>query len=131
MKAFEVGNIIKILLLSSDELTGLVGKRIFTAVAPEKTASPFIVYRRVGVTPHGTKDRRSVCDTVKVEIAIGAEGYTQSVNVANAAIAALKAPIGDVEGVEVDEIRLTDSEEYFTEGCYVQDMIFEIDIINN
>lgn len=131
MKAFEVGDIIKVLLLSSNELTELVGRRVFTAVAPEKTAFPFIVYRRAGIIPCSTKDRRSVCDTVRAEITIDAASYTQSVDVANAAFNAMQMPCEDMNGIEVDEIRLTDSEEYFAEGCYVQNMTFEIDIIND
>lgn len=131
MKAFRVGDIIKILLLSSDELTEQVGRRVFPVVAPEKTIYPFITYRRAKVTPHGTKDRRSVCDTVEVEIAIDAAGYTQSVDVANAATKALQVPSGGIEGIEVDEIRITDAEEYGTETSYVQLIRCEIDIINN
>ncbi len=131
MKAFEAGSIVKILLLSSDAVADLVGKRVFPVVAPENTVYPFITYRRAGVTPFGTKDRRSICDTVKVEIAIGAANYTQSMDVADAVFDAMQFPCGDMDGVIVDEIRLTDSEEYGTETCYVQEMVFEIDIINN
>lgn len=130
MKANEVGNVIKTLLLSSVEVTALVGQQV-AALVVKSAAFPYITYRRVSVRPAYTKDRKSSEDTTTVDVTISAGTYEQSVEVLNAVFGALQGYTGTIEGIRIDEIRMINSEEDFLGDCYVQNMTFEIDIIND
>lgn len=131
MKAVEVGRIIKLLLMQNAEVTDLIGKKIFPIVAPEKTDYPFLIYGRTGVSPAYTKDRKSISDTVRVGLTVACAEYEQSVDIVEAVFKVLQRCSGAFDGVEIDDIRMVNSDEDFQDDCFMQNIEFEVDINNN
>ncbi|RHO65979.1 DUF3168 domain-containing protein [Parabacteroides sp. AF48-14] len=130
MKALEVGRVIKLLLLQNTEVSKLIGKNIFPVVAPEQTEYPFLLYERTNVSPSYTKDRKSFSDSVRVIVTIVCAEYEQSVDVVRAVFKALQGRRGVFEGIDVDEIRMINSNEEFQDDCIIQYIEFEVEIIN-
>lgn len=130
MKANEIGRVIKARLLASAEVTALVGQKIFPIVAVQSTPAPYVTYCRTSVKPGYTKDRKSLTDTATVEVTIYAPTYEQSIAVMNAVDNALQGFRGTLEDIEVDRVRLINSEEDFQDGAALQNLVFEIDINN-
>lgn len=128
MKTNEIGSVIKSLLLSSSNLSTLIGKKVFPIIAPSGTEGDFILYRRTGVKPLYTKDRNSSGDTATVEILVVSDEYTRSVDIMNAVFVALQNKSGVIEGIDIDRIQMVDSEEEFQDDMYIQNMTFEIEI---
>lgn len=131
MKAIEVGRIIKLLLLQNAEVLDLIGKKIFPIVAPENTEYPFLLYVRTGVSPAYTKDRKSISDTVRLGLTVACAEYEQSVDIVGAVFKALQCRSGTFDGIEVEEIRMVNSDEDFQDDCFMQNIEFEVDINNN
>lgn len=131
MNANKIGSVIKARLLASNEVADLIKKEVHPIVAPTGTKFPFITYRRSGVTPSYTKDRKSVQDSATVDVTIHTDNYKQSMRLLEDVFNSLQAYSGIVEGIHVDEIRMINSEEDFVEDSYLQNLTFEIDVIND
>lgn len=130
MKAIEVGSVIKSLLLSKQEVVDRIKKEIHPIVAPSGTGFPFITYCRTSIAPTYTKDKRSLEDTSTVDVTVHAASYESSVEILRLVFDALQGYSGECNGIEVDEIRMVDSSEDFQDESYLQNMTFEIDVIN-
>lgn len=113
-------------LLSGDQaLTSKVGDNIFPIKAMEDTAYPYIAYRRKALIPEYTKQTNSVEDSVFIDIAIVAESYSQTLGIANDVLRILDRKRGVFSGVDVTDIRVSDSEEQADE-VFMQRLEFEI-----
>lgn len=131
MKAIEIGRVIKFLLLSKEEVANNIRREVHPIVAKEGTSFPFVTYCRTKVTPTYTKDKRSFCDTATIDITIHTASYEPSVEILRAVFNALQGYSGECDGIKVEEVRMIDSAEDFQEGTYLQNLTFEIDIIND
>lgn len=113
-------------LLSGDQaLTSKVGDNIFPIKAMEDTTYPYIAYRRKALIPEYTKQTNSVEDSVFIDIAIVAESYSQTLGIANDVLRILDRKRGVFSGVDVTDIRVSDSEEQADE-VFMQRLEFEI-----
>lgn len=112
-------------LTESSELRNLVGDKIYPLSTVSETTFPFIVYRRGDIVARYTKDHY-IGDSVKVEIAIMAEGYTQSVTIAEAVRRAIDCSVGVYDGFDVIDARMFKAEEDFIDETFVQLVIFEL-----
>lgn len=113
-------------LLSGDQvLTSKIGDKIFPIKAMDDTTFPYIAYRRKGLIPAYTKQTNSVEDSVFIDIAIVAESYSQTLGIANDVLRVLDRKRGLFSGVNVTDIRVSDSEEQADE-VYMQRLEFEI-----
>lgn len=121
----KVGAAVRTLLEANDELTSLVGNKIFPVAAQEDTLRPFLIYQRTGLNPAYTKDAREY-DSVFMGITIVSETYSGSIAVASAVIKALEHKRGVYAGLNIDDIMLADSNESADEINYIQDLEFEI-----
>lgn len=121
----KVGAAVRTLLEANDELTSLVGNKIFPVATQEDMLRPFLIYQRTGLNPAYTKDDRSF-DSVYVGISIISDTYTGSIAVASAVIKALERKRGIYAGLNIDDIMLADSNESADEINFIQDLEFEI-----
>ena len=113
-------------LLSGDQvLTSKIGDKIFPIKAMDDTTFPYIAYRRKALIPAYTKQTNSVEDSVFIDIAIVAESYSQTLGIANDVLRVLDRKRGLFSGVDVTDIRVSDSEEQADE-VYMQRLEFEI-----
>lgn len=118
-------------ILSNDEvLKSKLNDRIFPVVAEEGTVFPFIVYTRTNVTPNFVKGGIYI-DSTSIEINIVSNNYIESVELANRVrniIEGIKRTT--IEGIYIDDIKMTSCNEGFFEYAFVQVLTFEINIGN-
>lgn len=123
--SIRVGAAILDLLTEDQVLTSKVGDKIYPIQAMDDTTFPYIAYRRKALIPAYTKQTNSVEDSVFIDIAIVAESYSQTIGIANDVLRVLDRKRGVFSGVDVTDIRVSDSEEQADE-VYMQRLEFEI-----
>lgn len=114
-------------LKSSKQVTGLVKDKFYPLSTKIKTTFPFIVYSRTGLTPNETKDRYGSGDNVSVEVVVADSNYTSSINIAEAARAALEHKCGEYATFSVTEATLVACDEAFIEETYIQRLTFSFE----
>lgn len=119
------GAAISALLLASEAVTGLVEDKVFPLFVENDVPEPFIVYRRTGLTPSYQKDSRGK-DSIFVDVLIVSESYGKTIQIYTAVVDAVERKRGVIEGVSIDDIRLSDSLEDADENYFVQQLTFEI-----
>ena len=122
MKNFKVGKEIVELLKSGNSVTDYVGNKIFPLIANATTTFPFIVYRRNYYTPESDKDWEN--EKCGIEIVVASSKYEESVNIADAVSEALNHKTTE----DIEDIRITNTNEDFYEDTYVQRINIEITI---
>lgn len=115
-------------LSSNAAVTALVGTRIFPLGSKKEVAYPFIVYERDSVAPNYDKEQRSYTNTT-VTVYCVAETYDQSINLAEAVVAALECNDAAYDGYTVQGGQVTSAAEGYVEGAFVQQITFEFIII--
>lgn len=123
--SIRVGAAILDLLTGDQVLTSKVGDKIYPIQAMDDTTFPYIAYRRKALIPAYTKQTNSVEDSVFIDIAIVSNSYTQTIGIANDVLRILDRKRGLFSGVDVTDIRVSDSEEQADE-VYMQRLEFEI-----
>lgn len=125
MNNLNIGLAVNAMLLDSEALVAKVGSNIFPLVAKYDTKFPFITYQRRNVSPEYCKDM-IVRESVSVELYVAAQGYAESVEIANLIREAMEFKTGIYGGVRVSSCRLAGSTETFYDGAYIQQITFNI-----
>lgn len=123
MNSLKVTTEVRSILLESEELTDLVGEKIFPLVAPVDTEGDFIVYQRDGYKTEHTKMGKYM-DKPMVYVNVVSDDYDRSQTIASIVLDAL-------EGIYSSprmRIVLEDSTEDFSEGKYIQVLLFSIEV---
>lgn len=111
-------------LQSSQKLTQFVGEKIYPLSTKRATSFPFIVYKRMGLTPNETKDRYASGDNVSVEVVIADNNYSTSVAIAEEVRLALEHKNGDYDSFSVTDAKLVACDEDFIEETCIQQLTF-------
>lgn len=118
-----IGETLTNLLLSDDNLSPLIGNRIYPLVAPEGTNFPFIIYKRESLRSNGCKDGYYE-DTVQFSITIVCTRYAESVEIAQKVRKTLeRSNIADMY-----DVHITSATEEYVEDSYVQTLNFITEI---
>ena len=107
-------------------------RKVFPVVSEEGAQLPYVCYRRASVQNTPVKGARG-SDTATVEIACYAASYAEGVGLAEAVLAALdglQAVYEDDGGNALTArfIQLSDAEETWADGAYIQTLTFTIGI---
>jgi hypothetical protein len=113
---------IRSILLDSEEITSLIGKKIFPIVAPLKTEGDFIIYQRDGYKQEYTK-MGVVRQIPTVFVNAVSDDYDRSLELASLIYEALE---GDFSNPDMT-IHLEDSTEDYSEGKYFQVLQFSVE----
>lgn len=126
--SLSAGELIREILLDSDEVTSRCGK-IFP-VATDTAVLPYILYRRTSMEQYPQKAGQPGADTVAVEVICFTEGYADGVELAEAVRGALDGmqATSDDETLTMRACTLIDSEEAWQDDAYVQQLVFSIKI---
>ena len=84
--------------------------RIFLTLAPQETATPFIVYNTEGLTHTFTKSGVSTLDTQRVEVDCYADTLEDAETLMNQVRTALDGYVGTINGVYIDGCHYTSDE---------------------
>lgn len=125
-KALEAGKVINQVLTSDATIKGYIGNKVYPLIADKGTTFPFIIYRRSSITPVDSKEGIYVTSAY-YSVAIAAESYKDSISIARAVVGALTSAKGEIQGLNIQSISLTQSNEYWDDE-FVQELTFKIDI---
>ena len=118
---FRVTTTIRNMLISSEDIKGYVGEKIFPLIAPEGTDGDFILYKRDQYRIDRTK--MGICrQEAKVYINIVSSDYDRSQQIAESVFECLDGEWGNPAVV----IHMEDSTEDYTDGKYIQILLFSI-----
>ena len=111
-------------LLSNDSLlTSMVGKKIYPLVAEESVTYPFVIFTKESVNGNYTKDFLQY-DTVTISVAIAANNYYETVNIAER----VRAILENHRDSYFLSVLLDNVTEEFLEDAYVQQLQFSAKI---
>jgi len=115
-------------LLSSDSgLTEMVGDKIYPLVAEETVSYPFIIFTKESVNGNYTKDLL-LNDTVIISVAIAANNYFQTVNIAER----VRATLENYRDSYFYSVLLDNVTEEYIEDAFIQQLQFSAKInVNN
>ena len=119
------GEIIRHMLLESQAVAAITNK-VFP-VAVDNADLPYIVYRRMDMRQVPTANGRGA-DTGTYQVLCCADGYTASVDLAEAVREAIDGKQGEYEGLRLRMCNLTNSDEAWDADAFVQRLIFTIKI---
>jgi len=108
------------LLISSEDVTDLVGDKIYPLIIPEGTSLPCVVYQRNYENKY-TKDGLGTSDS-NIDISVIALDYEEAINISNAVFNTLSGASNDT----VKDIRLVSGNEVYAEGAFIQNMMFYV-----
>jgi hypothetical protein len=115
-------------LLSADTvLTTLIGDKLYSLVAPEDTALPFVVYER-SYTNTFTKDGLATSDST-IKFTVVADTYIKSIDISEAIDAVLNCFKGTVDTIKINDVQLSSGDESYVEGVYIQSMVYDVSSI--
>jgi hypothetical protein len=107
-----------------------VGKKIYPIATKSEVKFPFIVYERENVDTRYDKAGASITN-IDESIYILAEGYTESLEIAEMVIAALDRKKASYKGFEVIDATLNDVPETYVSQTYVQQVRMRFTIKEN
>lgn len=119
---FKVTNEVKDILLADPAVVALVGDQIFPLNAPLDTKGDFIIYMRDEYSIERCK-MGIVSQKCRIYINAVSTNYNRGQELASLIFAALDGTFTDPDM----EIRLEDSTEDYTDGKYIQVLLFSIE----
>ena len=111
------------LLINDEQLGKLVGNKIYPLVAEETVTYPFIIFTKENANANYTKDFLTY-DTVTISVAIAANNYFETVNIAER----VRAILENYRDSYFYNIFLDNVTEEFLEDAYVQQLQFSAKI---
>lgn len=104
-----------------------IGNNIYPIVAEDGTSTPFIIYRRTGLTSNSCKDGYYE-DIVRVEIKAVCSTYAESVSVINRIREIIEQQHFDWNKMRVEEVEIENASESYEFNAYTQtiNIVFKI-----
>lgn len=124
MTSLELSKKIYQCLMFNDKLQDIVGQNIFPLIAESNTQYPFIVFKRMSITPEYTKDFLTM-ETVNYEIVCASDKYEQVIDMA----ILVRDEFEGLHGGEIKETLVDYITEDFIEDCYVQRIGFVFKVV--
>lgn len=120
---WKVGNVLRAILVNDEEISKLIGTKVYPLIAPENTVGDFILYKRESYSKHWAK-AGVYEDDCTVAITIVSDNYDSGLDLAEKVDNAL---VGrhTVDGSQI-QIDLVDSTESFEDLKYIEVLLFSI-----
>lgn len=101
-------------------------KRVYPLVADEGTNFPFVVYGRN--SGYSQSDKDGIYSAIaNVNVKVAAQEYDESVELADKIVNEMEKTVGDVQGFNIWQIRMIDSNEVFYDNAFIQEMQFQVE----
>lgn len=118
-------------LVADSEVSALVGTDVFPNIIPDTNGSdqvrfPNIVMTRLSLSPEYTKMIGCSVDTAAVEVVCWSESYFTAVDLAHKVREALDFSTGDLDGKNIQRVRLDSADEGFADVAYYQRLVFTL-----
>ena len=125
--SLSAGLMIASLLGNAEEVSAIVGNKIFPVTAKAGVLLPFIFYRRTKTDINPVKAGHGA-ETVRIEFNCYAQTYKASVQLAEAVRDTLDHAQLEMDGVRLRSCTYEDSAEGYEDDAYVQSLIFNLKI---
>ncbi len=132
----QIGQFINARLTSDDQIRAFLGRdvsrRVLPIVAPRDMSGCFITYQRTETTPEASKDNRygDLYESMILRIVSDSENYKGGLELAVMVKQALKDYEGVFDGLQIDNIKVSDGEEGYSDNCFYQELQLLITINN-
>lgn len=124
LQKWDIGNVVREILISDDDIHNVVGNNIYPLVASEDVNGEFIVYQRDKYSKKATKMGiyEDLCELYVTAIS---DNYDKAINLASLIDNAL---VGDhiLDGGQKVHIDLADSTETYDDNKYIETLLFSI-----
>lgn len=105
----QAGKAIYYLLANSDNVSNVVGDRIYPEVVAQDAATPFIYFEMRGVDPDSFKDGAAEIDEVRFEVSGVHTSYDEVTDLGEKIRGALDRAYGTYNGINVESIEFNDA----------------------
>lgn len=124
--SLSAGVVIRDVLLDNDRVTGITQSIIPVFSPTENLILPYVIYRRLKLDGRTVKTDPRRAESVEMEVACYASGYSESVDLAEAVRAALDHKTMSSDGLNLRSCTLVDSSETYEGDAFVQILIFDV-----
>lgn len=124
MTSLELSKKIYQALIFNDELQNIVGQNVYPLIAESNTPYPFVVFKRMSITPYYTKDFLTYED-VQYEIVCCSDKYEQVIDMA----ILVRDEFEGIRGSGITSSVVSYINEDFINDCYVQRIGFTFRLI--
>lgn len=122
--SLSAGAIIRAVLLGDAEVAARTNK-VFP-VATDCAELPYILYRRISLSPNPQKSRQPGADEIQIEVLCFTKRYGEGVELAEAVRAALDMVSAEHNGMRMRSCYLLDGEEAYQDDAFVQQLVFSV-----
>jgi len=122
--AINIGKLIYGTLINNEQISSLVGIKVFPLIAENETTFPFITYSRLNVANSLETKDAFVIDEVQFNIQVADNNYERSCEIANLVRGAFENKIISNNELQIKRIRMTNISELYNEDTYVQSITF-------
>lgn len=120
--SLSAGAIIRAVLLK-DAVVAARTNKVFP-VAADSAELPYILYRRISLSPNPQKSGQPGADEIQIEVICFTERYGEGVELAEAVRAALDQVTAEHNGMRLRSCYLSDSEEACQDDAFMQQLVF-------
>lgn len=124
--SLSAGVVIRDVLLDNDRVTGITQSIIPVFSPTENLILPYVIYRRLKLDGRTVKTDPRRAESVEMEVACYASGYSESVDLAEAVRAALDHKTMSSDGLNLRSCTLVDSSETYEGDAFVQILVFDV-----
>lgn len=124
--SLSAGVVIRDVLLDNDKVTGITQSIIPVFSPTENLILPYVIYRRLKLDGRTAKTDPRRAESVEMEVACYASGYSESVDLAEAVRAALDHKTMSSEDLNLRSCTLVDSSETYEGDAFVQILVFDV-----
>ncbi|MDL2243912.1 DUF3168 domain-containing protein [Parabacteroides sp. OttesenSCG-928-J18] len=119
-----IGTAIYKLLSEDTDILKLIKNKsaIYPLVSPLDTKFPFLVYSRNSNDYNSNKDYRM--DNASISISCVSDRYEEAVELAELVREKLKVINTEINGIFINKIKLDNTNEYYANDAYVQELTF-------
>ena len=103
--------------------------KVFPIIADEGTTFPFVVYRRIGLTPASTKDVYNFRELATMEIVVASSDYESGIDLAITIKDLLEHTRGIYNDIKIGDIKVMGATEDYIEDTFVQKLTLNIEIL--
>lgn len=129
INTLNIGRFIYDTIIADSELEKTLGlsDRVFPIVAEDGTNSPFVIYKRIGLTSNCCKDGYYE-DRVSVEIKAVCDSYIQSIQVINRIRKIFECQHFQYDNMKIEDVTIANAFESYEYNQYTQtiNLIFKI-----
>lgn len=129
IQSLNIGEAVRELLVSSSDVTALVGTKVSPVVAKESVTFPYITYTNTSLVVNTDKDSIFYQEIAQVAVVVCTDTYKAGVDIAAKVVEALQHRDGvTAASIDIVESMLVARTESYVNNTFAQGLVFEFHI---